>query len=165
MSRSYPNADAVSAAIAALLPADARQLSAIEQEDGSYVVSGTDAALAKLDAGPSKDRLNAYLSDKRWQLETGGYSWNGHLVATDRDSRSIIGQERQAITLGERADPDGFKMGGVLVMVSNADFIVMSNAVRAFVRACFAVEGVLAAGINAGTITSIEEIDAAAWPA
>lgn len=165
MTRTYPDADAVGAAVSALAPAYGRKLIAAEQEDGSFVVDGPAEILALLDAGPSKERLKAYAADKRWQIEIGGYVWNGHLVATDRDSRSIIGQERQAISLGERADPDGFKIDGQLVMVSNADFIAMSNAVREFVRTCFAVEGVIAAGIEAGTITSFAQIDAAAWPA
>jgi len=114
---------------------------------------------------PTTEQRLAYAAQKRWQIETGGFTWNGHLVATDRDSRAIIHQERSAIVEGIRADPDGFKMGGELVMIGNDDFIAMSNAIREFVRACFAVEAQIAAAILAGTIASFAEIDAAAWPA
>jgi hypothetical protein len=160
----YSDAQALSEAAHGLPREDSSKLLAVALDDGSFEVDGPADVLAKLQAGPSAERLLAYLAEKRWRLETGGYLWNGHLVATDRDSRSIIGQERLAISLGERADPDGFKMGGELVMVSNADFIAMTDAIRAFVRACFAAEAMIAAQILAGTITSFAAIDAAAMP-
>jgi hypothetical protein len=160
----YPDAQALSEAAHGLPREDRSKLQAIALEDGTFEVDGPEDVLARLEAGPTAEILLAYLADKRWRLETGGYLWNGHLVATDRDSRSIISQERLAISLSERVDPDGFKMGGELVMVSNADFIAMTDAIRAFVRACFAAEAMIGAQIIAGTITSFAAIDAAAMP-
>lgn len=106
--------------------------------------------------------LKAYAAHRRWLKEIGGTVWNGWLVYTDRESQSKIISERLAIEAGERNDPDGWKFAdGQFRMVSNADFISLSSAVREHVRACFAIEAAVLAQIEAGTITAEAEIDAA----
>lgn len=109
-----------------------------------------------------KASLAAYAADCRWQKEVGGTIWNGWPVHTDRESQGKIMAERLAISEGERDDPDGWKFAdGSFRMVSNADFIALSNAVREHVRSCFAIEAGVLAQIEAGAITTTEEIDAA----
>lgn len=109
-----------------------------------------------------KASLAAYAAQKRYEKEIGGTIWNGWPVHTDRESQSKIIAERLAIEAGERDDPDYWKFAdGVFRAVSNDDFISLSSAVRDHVRSCFAIEGAVLAAIEAGTITSETEIDAA----
>ena len=124
--------------------------------DWSKLITAEDkAAQAKAD-------LIAYVAQKRWEKEVGGTVWNGWPVHTDRESQSKIIAERLAIEAGARDDPDGWKFAdGVFRMVSNEDFIALSNAVREHVRQCYAIEAQVLAGIENGDITSKAEVDAA----
>lgn len=118
--------------------------------------------LVDLDPNERKSQLSAYAADVRWQKEVGGTLWNGWPVHTDRESQGKIIAERLAIEAGERDDPDGWKFAdGQFRMVSNADFIDLSNAVRDHVRQCYAIEALVLTKIETGDITSEAEIDAA----
>lgn len=110
-----------------------------------------------------KSELLAYAAEKRWKAETAGIAFGGVPVATDDRSKMLI--------IGARAKADadaGFstrwKTSGGFVDLDAATMISISDAVFAHVDACFAAEDVIAAGIEAGTITTTAEIDAAAWP-
>lgn len=109
-----------------------------------------------------KAKLASYAAECRWQKEVGGTLWNGWPVHTDRESQGKIIAERLAIEAGERTDPDGWKFAdGAFRLVSNTDFVALSNAVREHVRNCYAVEAVVLAQIDAETITTEAEIEAA----
>lgn len=113
-------------------------------------------------APPTKQDLAEYAAHQRWQKEIGGMIWNGWPVHTDRESQSKIIAERLAIEAGERADPDGWKFAdGSFRLVSNEEFISLSNAIRQHVRDCFAMEALVLAQIEAGAITTTAQIDAA----
>ncbi|MBB5046799.1 hypothetical protein HNR60_001547 [Rhodopseudomonas rhenobacensis] len=104
--------------------------------------------------------LPAYTAAVRWAKETGGTAWSGWPVATDDRSQGKILAELTAIDRGQRADPDGWKFAdGEFRLVSNADFVTLAMAVRAHVRACFAAEASVLAGIAAGSITTTAQID------
>ena len=108
-----------------------------------------------------KAQLIAYAAARRYEKEIGGMTWNDWPVHTDRESQGKIIAERLAVEAGEREDPDGWKFAdGVFRMVSNTDFVSLSNAVRDHVRAAFAVEAAVLMQIEAGIITSEAEIDA-----
>lgn len=108
--------------------------------------------------------LLAALADQRWQVETGGCPWNGHVIQTDRDSQAKLIAEFVAIGADLRADPSPWKFAGGFAIVSNADMLSAIATARAHVQAAFAKEAELAAGIAAGTVTTLEAIAAAAWP-
>ncbi|WP_337183863.1 DUF4376 domain-containing protein [Shinella sp.] len=106
--------------------------------------------------------LVAYASDLRWRIETGGAIWNGFPVHSDRESQSKIIAERLAISEGVRADPDGWKFAdGEFRLLTNTEFVALSNAVRLHVRTAFATEAAVQAGIAAGDITTIAAVDGA----
>lgn len=108
------------------------------------------------------DELVAYASDLRWRIETGGAIWNGVLVHSDRESQSKIIAERLAISEGVRDDPDGWKFAdGEFRLLSNAEFVSLSDAVRLHVRMAFATEAAVQAGIAAGEVTTFAAVDAA----
>lgn len=111
---------------------------------------------------PTKQELLGYAALKRYEKEVGGTLWNGWPVHTDRESQSKIIAERLAIEAGERNDPDGWKFAdGQFRLVSNEDFMALTSAVRQHVRDCFALEAVVLAQIEAGTVTEYSQIDAA----
>lgn len=108
------------------------------------------------------DELVAYASDLRWRIETGGATWNGFPVHSDRESQSKIIAERLAISEGVRDDPDGWKFAdGEFRLLSNAEFVSLSDAVRLHVRTAFAIEAAVQAGIAAGDIATFAAVDAA----
>lgn len=112
------------------------------------------------------DALRAYAAERRWAVETGGCAWNGHTVATDRDSQAKLIAEFVALGAGLRTDGAKWKMAnGAYLPLTNAEAALMIGATRAHVTAAFATEATVLAAIAAGTITTIAGIDAAAWPA
>jgi hypothetical protein len=110
------------------------------------------------------DDLTAYAAAKRFAVETGGIAVDGSHIATDRASQSLITGAYNYV----KENPDAtvnFKTPNGFVQLTASQMVVIANAVAAHVQACFAAEGTVDAAINAGTITTTAEIDAATWPA
>lgn len=155
-----------SSARAAYVPADDAGYAAWREMGRVATRIATDQDLTDVLAvyglrGPVVD-LVAYAAAARWRRETGGTTWSGWPVHSDDRSQAKIVAELAAIDRGERSDPDGWKFAdGVFRLVSNADFAALAVAVRDHVRACFSAEAAVLAGIAAGTITTMAEIDAA----
>ena len=111
---------------------------------------------------PPSPSLPQYAAIRRLLVETGGTIWNGFPVQTDRESQSKIVAEVLAIERGERQDGDGWKFAdGVFRPLTNAEMEALALAVRNHVRNAFAIEASVIAGIEAGSITTTEQIDAA----
>lgn len=114
----------------------------------------------------AKADLIAYAAQKRYEREVGGMDWalgdETVRVHTDRESQAKIIAERLAIAEGRRQDPDGWKFAdGVFRLVSNDDFITLSDAVREHVRQCYALEAAVLADIESGQIATVEDVDEA----
>ncbi|WGD31192.1 DUF4376 domain-containing protein [Ancylobacter sp. WKF20] len=115
-------------------------------------------------AVPDTSWLLAYAADKRWRVENGGIVAAGVPVETDDRAKLMITGSR----LAAMADPlwstvwDGADGGSY--PVDAAAMVVISDAVQAHVSAAFATYATVRAAIEAGTITTISEIDAADWP-
>lgn len=108
--------------------------------------------------------LTAYAAHRRWLAETGGIVVAGTAIATDRESQALIMGAR----LYAQATPDTsfqFKAAAGFVTLDGADIEAVALAVAAHVQACFAVEAGVRADIEAGTITTLSQVDGAAWPA
>lgn len=126
-------------------------------------IIAAEAAMAAFN--PEKTRLIAYAADKRWRVETGGVIWQGHPIATDRESQSKLLVEFVAMGAGLRPDPSPWKCAaGTWLTASNADMAAIIGAAQTHIRTAFAVERAVANEIAAGTITTRAQIDAAAWP-
>ncbi len=109
--------------------------------------------------------LTAYAAAKRYVVETGGYTYEGHRIATDRDSQSKIASVAIAATVvGSSFSTEWKCSDGTFFTLDQAAAIAMATAVMTFVSECFATEAATAAAIAAGTITEKAEIDAVAWP-
>ena len=119
-----------------------------------------------LPPSPTKNDLAAIASDKRWQVEVGGFfTTQGHHIATDRESQTKLLAEMVAIGAGLRADPSPWKlMGNGFVFLTNAQMLQVIGEARQHIASAFATEAVVLAKIDGGTITTTEKIDAASWP-
>lgn len=114
---------------------------------------------------PTADDLMAYASAKRWQVETGGISIAGTSVRTDEKSQAKITGAIQLLA----ADPtitsiDWEAQPGVWEALDADTMKAIGIAVGRHVQACFTCLKSVQEAITAGTITTFEDIDAAAWP-
>jgi hypothetical protein len=110
----------------------------------------------------SKEQLAAYSPDKRWRKEQGGITLSsGMPVKTDdRAQAKITGvfvaaqQAPTVITPWHAAD-------GTVQQLDGNQLVAMNNDLLTHINNCFSVSADVLAQIEAGTITSLEQIDAA----
>lgn len=153
---------------------DYQDVPAAAYGDGVYVVyhAGTLGDLERVGEAPERGPdvrpyvappidLVAYAADARWRKETGGIVVNGIAVATDDRSKQMIIGARVAAD----ADPDWTSQwvgaNGVIYPINAAAIVAISNAIQEHVNACFATFVSVKSEIDAGTITTTAEIDAA----
>lgn len=105
--------------------------------------------------------LKAYAADVRYREETGGAVVNGSAYLTDRETQAkmtaavVMTQVNPAVTLEWKLADRSF------VSLDAADMLQVAQAVGAHVQEAFAKEATVVAGINAGTITTKAQVDAA----
>jgi len=105
--------------------------------------------------------LLAYAADRRWRIETGGIAFQGVPVATDDRSKLMLSGARIAAAADPGYETTWYGADGEGVTLDAAAIIALSDAVLAHVEATFAAFGLVKAGIAAGTITTVEAVDAA----
>lgn len=96
----------------------------------------------------------------RWRKETGGIELGGMAIATDDRSKLMLSGAR----IAAMADPElvtRWKTPSGWVDLTAAQIIAISDAVQEHVAECFALEADVSDQIEAGTITTIEEVDSA----
>lgn len=108
--------------------------------------------------------LLAYAADRRWRCETGGIVVGGVPVATDDRSKVMIMGARIKADADASYELRWKGADGAFLLIGAGQIIAISNAVLAHVDACFAVEADVVAGIEAGTVSTFAQIDAADWP-
>lgn len=122
----------------------------------------TDGAFNPPVAEPkSMGELLAHAADLRWRKEVGGVLVGDVPVATDDRSKLMITGARVAAM----ADPDWSTewhgADGATYPVDAVAMVAISDAVQAHVNDVFATFAAVKAAIEAGTITTTAEIDAA----
>jgi len=108
---------------------------------------------------PSVD-LVAYASNKRWEKETGGIEIDGAIIDTSVESQNRINGAYN-YALENPAKNVSFKAASGWVQLSAEEMIAIGRAVGDHVQGMFALERAIAAEIASGTITTVEQIDAA----
>lgn len=109
---------------------------------------------------PTKAELIALAADARWSKETGGIEIQGIPVDTTRDSQAMINGASNLVS----AEPSSiikFKAKGEFVELDAAAMTAIAVAVGQHVQAVFATEAQVLTDIEAGTITTRAQIDAA----
>jgi hypothetical protein len=111
--------------------------------------------------GPADD-LKAYAANRRWLTEVGGIEVPGigQVPTDDRAKMLIMGA---AGTLSAE-DTASYVSGNTSILLTGTQFRALHAAVVGHVQACFAMQTQVLAAIEAGTITSRAQIDAANWP-
>lgn len=109
------------------------------------------------------------LSAIRYQKETGGFSFNGVSIATDDRSKTLLMGAR--IEAKEAIDSGGdyvisWKSLDGFIDINAVTIIAISNAMRAFVQACFNAEKTHTAAISA--LALVDDVTAydltTGWP-
>lgn len=120
---------------------------------------------------PTLDELKATkrasLADKRWRVETSGYTVNGLTFATDRESVLLLGGAGGSAKMDASFSCPHWKLkDGSFVTLDNATLIAAATAVRDYVQSCFSREALISAYIQAApdeaTLAAVD-IDAG-WP-
>lgn len=116
---------------------------------------------------PPPPDLNAYLADKRYQVETGGVILPGEPPMpcwTDRATQATLARAVQLLDKGMLSEPLNVKVPGGFISLSRLQVEAIGEAVALHVQACFDMEATIAGQIANGTITTTSDIDAANWP-
>lgn len=106
--------------------------------------------------------LASYAADRRWRKEVGGFTFNGVIYPTDRDTQSKMAS---AFLLASADSTSTFKWklnDGTFTPTLDATTMQgVAKAIGEFVNGCFTTEETVVAGITGGTITTKAQIDAA----
>jgi hypothetical protein len=144
--------------------AEAREDGVLVGYDVAPPVSDDDYTAAAV--ATAKAELGVHLRARRWLVENGGVLVNGVPIATDDRSKTmLIGSRLAAMAAPESFSTPWSALDGSTHQFNAAQMIAASDAALAHVQACFQTQGILQAAIDAGTITTTQEIDAADWPA
>lgn len=108
--------------------------------------------------------LLAFARDLRWRIETGGVLVGGVPVATDDRSKTMILGSRVAAMANPAWSAIWDGADGGSYPIDAPTMIAISDAVQAHINAAFAVFDTVKVEISAGTITTREQVEAAAWP-
>jgi hypothetical protein len=104
------------------------------------------------------DKLRAYAAAARYRREAGGVTIGGAEIRTDRESQGLIAGALLRAQINAEATFQ-FKTATGFVTLSGAQMQAIAVAVGEHVQACFAKEAEVLAAIDAGTITTVAEID------
>lgn len=103
----------------------------------------------------------------RWEVETGGISFNGISLRTDEQSQVRVGNLISTVL----ADPDSLEFDfesqpGVWVTISRDEAVAIGKAVSHHVQACFTRCKELHNEISNATFETLENVDiTSGWPA
>jgi hypothetical protein len=112
-----------------------------------------------------KDALKAAAAAKRYALETGGFTFSGSHVDTDRDTQDRITQANVLAANDQTLTEIAWKASTGFVVTPVAMLHAIGIAVGRFVQACYAAENTIGGLIDAGTIADEVAIEAwGGWP-
>lgn len=112
----------------------------------------------------SKEQLISHAANSRFLKETGGILVGGITVTTDDRSKQMVLGARVAADANPAFSTPWVGADGSVTVINAATMIDISNAVLAHVAACFSTFAQVKEDIEAGTVSSLEEIDAAFFP-
>lgn len=114
---------------------------------------------------PTKEQLKVAAATKRWRVETGGITVSGAAIDTSRESQGKLTAAWAKAKADNTFTISNWKTSsGAFVTLDNATIIALCDAVLAHVQACFDAEAVVSAEIDAETITTTAQVEAASWP-
>jgi len=129
----------------------------IPQPSKNHVWDGTQWVV---DINLLKNDKKAEIADARWRAETGGMTFNGIEVATDRESQALL----TGAVLAAQDNPEyvvNWKAKNGWFELDAATLIAIADAVRAHVQKCFDKEKQIQEQIDKAT--TVEELEAVVW--
>ena len=137
-----------------------------ENRDYLLIVASGEPILDYTPPVPTAADLKARAAERRWAAETGGIDaavapGTTIRVPTDDRAKLLLLGASTAMADGDTAP---FVVGAVAVTLSGVQFRAIYGAIVAHVQACFATQTAVLAAIDAGTVTSLAEVDAWPWP-
>lgn len=132
--------------------------------DSITVVQMTPEEIAAIPIPPplTQAELKAFAADKRWRVETGGIVRLGMPIPTDDRAKLLLLGASSGMA---DADTAPYNVGTSSVTLTGAQYKALYAAIFAHVQACMARQVEIMAAIDAGTITTTAQIEAATWPA
>lgn len=132
------------------IPTDAVEITAehhaallVAQSSGKQITADEDGYPVAIDLPQpirTQTSLLAEVAAKRWQVETGGISIGSTPIATDRESQAQLNSAYTSLKSGLIADTAWKDANGSFTLVTLPDLELITQAVGAHVRACFAAE-------------------------
>lgn len=119
---------------------------------------------------PVKGALKTYANELQWRLATGGFTvefTGGKVITFDTSTEGQALITGKVARLGQPSPPTSVKWQSgpeQVTTITAAQFKSAAVQVADYVQATFDKLGDVLAAINAGTITSKAQVDAAAWP-
>jgi hypothetical protein len=105
--------------------------------------------------------LKSYAAAVRYRKETSSTTIGGITLLTDRESQTMI----IGAVVAAMRDPSFVvrwkAADGSFIVLDAPTIIMIGTAMSAFIEACFSAEAHVAEQIDAGAITTIEQVDAA----
>ena len=105
------------------------------------------------------EQLAAYAGDVRWQAEITGVS-GGTAYRTDRVSRALLNTTLSYLRANTAVTVQWKALDGTFTTLDAAGMETFNNDVNTHVELCYETERGCKADIDAGTITTLAEIDA-----
>jgi hypothetical protein len=109
----------------------------------------------------TKPQLCGYAGSKRYDVENGGAVEisSGVLMDTSRANRAMAVSVVPYLEGNPTATIDWKTQSGEFVKMTQAEFTAANNAANVHVQQCFTIESQCVADIEAGAITTLEQID------
>lgn len=109
----------------------------------------------------TKQELIAYAKDARWKKEVGGIFVSGVPIATDDRSKQMLIGARVAADADPNFSTEWSGADDQIYPLTAEQLIGISNAVLAHVATCFGIFANVKSQIDAETVTTPEQVDAA----
>ena len=121
-----------------------------------YRIKVSDLTIEKI---PLFDNIFDYVSNKRWEIETGGlYLPDQTYIPTDDRTKLLVTGARIKVDT-EPTHTIRFKLNGAFVTLTSEGIVAISNAILEHTQKAFNVEDIIINKINNNEISTEEEVD------
>jgi hypothetical protein len=144
--------------------ANEAELAVVLQAYGSKLPAWLFTAASFIQPAPSvysKSQLAAYSADARYRKASGGCTIGGKPYLTDPVARNTVGSAHDYAVANPGHITDWKLADGTFIQLDEAQLAHVLQQMATFVQACFTCESTNFTGINAGSMTTLAQIDAA----
>ena len=146
------------------------ELSFTDVTDVAGIAVGWTETDGKFSAPPSQPAslvlaLKQYAALVRYQKQNIGLTFNGAKIDTSVTSQGLINGAITLLNNSPNTETINFKSAtGVWTSIPRANMIALGVAIGTYIQDCFNAEQQIDAAIDAGTITTTDQVDGYTWP-